>query len=315
MRVSGSGYAVELSKLSSQESLQSLCALFTSVFGAPISPAAWKWKYHDPAIAGFLNVQLRRDGELLGHAGAQLLPGWIDGEPVPFAQVCDVMLSAQARGVPGPGGAYARLMNGLVEALKASAGNGMHFGFPGLRPFALGERLGFYRGTGIVHEHSVPTRRALARYWKLVELDWGDARLDRIWRSIAGRPGCWVQRDRAYLNWRYARNPSYRYVLLGVRRGLTLSGWVVLRARGTQVVVIDHTLADEELPAALGTIMGWARDRGFQALNWWDGSQDVPAWAGSSTCSTGIMGVVMRSSASRFESAAPVWQPGWTDVY
>ncbi|MFN3985310.1 MAG: GNAT family N-acetyltransferase [Rhodocyclaceae bacterium] len=295
--------------------VEDLCGLFATVFHKAVEPAAWRWKYQDAALSGHVNVVLEGEGGILGHAGAVILPGVFDGEPVPIAQVCDVMLSPDARGGAGPRGAYATFMNGLIAALQSRIPQGMFYGFPGERPFRLGERLGFYRGTGRIHEYVIDARPSHARLWRLCRLDWADARIDARWRDAAGRPGCRLVRDRRYLDWRYARNPHRPYLLIGVRSGLALSGWLVLHRAGEEMWLVDHGLEDAALQALLPALRGWVHARGARRLVWWQGdlsAEGVPA--GAQARDTGMVGVVMPSSAARFAACQPAWQPGDTDV-
>jgi hypothetical protein len=294
--------------------VEDLCSLFKTVFQTDISPSSWRWKYQDPALDGHVNVVLAQGDRILGHAGALILPGVLDGEPVPLAQVCDVMLSPDLRGGAGPHGPYATFMKGLIGTLQARIPEGMFFGFPGARPFRLGERLGFYRGTGLIHEYLRPTVPWGTGFWRLSPLDWDDARVDDLWSRHEARSGCRLVRDRRYLGWRYRRHPDRTYHLHGVRRGLSLIGWVVLHRHEDEIRVIDRLIDESALAPILGAVGGRAHADGAGRLVWWQGDLSERAPTGATARSTGMVGVVMPSSAPRFAHCNPSWQPGDTDV-
>lgn len=296
-------------------SAETLCALFARVFNHPIEPSAWRWKYHDPSLQGCVNVVLEQAGAIVGHAGAVILPGVLHGHPVSIAQVCDVMLAPELRGGAGPSGAYATFMNGFIASMQRRLPDGMYYGFPGTRPFRLGERLGFYRGTGPIIAHSCLAAMRRLSAWRLVPLAWDDVRVDRLWSDVGNQRECGLVRDRRFLDWRYARNPLRTYRLIGVRGGLRLRGWVVVSPSPDGLLVVDQLLPKGLFDVALPAILNWAAVHGHARVTWWPGSPTDRPPAEAQTYSNGMVGVVMPSSASAFAHIAPCWQPGDSDVY
>ena len=63
----------------------------------------------------------------------------------------------------------------------------------------------------------------------LVEVERFSAAADAVWRSCARHYPVLVRRDRAYLNWRFADDPSRRYRLVEVHRGTEAIAIAVLR--------------------------------------------------------------------------------------
>lgn len=298
-----------------ESSVESLCQLFEQVFGKAVDPAVWRWKYLDEALSGHENVVLADEsGAILGHAGAIILPGSHEGRPVPIAQLCDVMLAPAARGQFGPGGPYASFMKALIAKLQSRLPGGLYYGFPGHRPFRLGERLGLYRGTGPISElrETVHPRRWSG--WRICELDWQDPLLDRLWVSHAGRPGCLLVRDRRYLSWRYARNPLWRYRLLGLRSGFKVSGWMVVKREGALLRCIDRLVDETRLNESLNALAAYAGASGASEMSWWPAG--FQPRAGTVTLhDTQLIGVVLPASAPEFAAVTPFWQPGDADVY
>lgn len=304
-------------KNAAEDTVESLCELFREVFHKRVTPEEWRWKYHDPALAGHQNVVLSDEaGAVVGHAGAIILPGWVGGKSVPVAQICDVMLSKSARGRAGPTGCYAAFMSGLFEHLRNRIPQGLYYGFPGKRPFLLGERLGFYRGTGAIREWRVAVtalQNSLWPWWRLDDLDWDDARLDRLWRDRAAHHPGIVILDRNYLCWRYRRNPAHRYRLLGVYAGWKLVGWVVVTRQDGILRCIDRLLDETRFDAVLALLARIGRTSGAHELAWW-GTDPAPP-AGAVATDTGIISTVVTASAPEFADTNPFWQPGDVDVY
>ena len=295
--------------------VDALCALFARVFGHQIDPHQWRWKYSDPALAGSANIGLFVGGVLSGHAGAIVLPGVHRGRAVTMAQACDVMLAPEVRGALGRNGAYPRLLRSLAEFLQEAYPDGLYYGFPGERPFRLGERLGFYRRIGPIVEYSVPANCHPVFALRLGVLQWDDSRLDSLWeRCKDSFDDCRVVRDRRYLSWRYARKPGADYILLGVRGWRGMHGWVVVRLTGGRIEIVDRLLEAGRLKAVIQAVGAWGRRSGAQRVTWWQ--EKRPEWAGSvlEAHETGIVGGVMCASAPAFAHVAPVWQPGDTDV-
>jgi len=300
------------------DSVESLCSLFENVFHQQIEPSAWLWKYHDSAAIGHANVILSDTaGAVLGHAGAVIHRGIVNGNPVPIAQICDVMLSKTARGQAGPSGAYATFMRELFAQLRARVPEGLYYGFPGKRPFALGERLGFYRGTGSIREWHCPTdelRSPPWPWWRLESLDWNDLGLDRIWHNHSSDHRGIVILDRRYLAWRYARNPFRTYHLFGVRSGLRRVGWIVIAQFGDILRCVDRILDDGYWLSTLSLLARYARSNGVEKLAWW-ASEDAPTPQQAYRVETGLEGTVVTFSAPEFGSIIPYWQPGDVDIY
>jgi hypothetical protein len=58
-------------------------------------------------------------------------------------------------------------------------------------------------------------------------------------------------RDKAFLNWRYASNPLHTYQLLGVYLSDDMKGWLVLKEKREEVLVVDMLIDGNLLGNAL----------------------------------------------------------------
>ncbi|MDV7398343.1 GNAT family N-acetyltransferase, partial [Arthrospira platensis SPKY1] len=140
-----------------------IAELFPIVFGQPLTESQWRWKYTGAGLTQSPPARLAFDsaGRLMGHAGAIPLRGWRQGQPLPFFQICDVMVHPSARGQLGGRNLFTRLARELLGELAENCPNAFAYGFPGQRPFRLGE---YGRVYGRVEQASV-IYRAAHRGW------------------------------------------------------------------------------------------------------------------------------------------------------
>lgn len=250
---------------------KAIVELFEEVFGQRITLAQWRWKYHGVESGDNIHAQLCFDpgGKLLGHAGAIPLQGYYRGEPIPIFQVCDVMVHPLARGHWGARNVFTVLVRRLLEDIARRFPQAFCYGFPGRRPFLLGQRVGVYDQLEIAVEITRPSHRLRVPLLSVGELDWADARLDRFWaRRIPDQPLA-VARDRAYLAWRYAANPFHAYRLFGVFGLGALLGWAVIRRQPEQWLIVDMLCKRRWLIAVLRAIDHAALAAGVDSSTLW----------------------------------------------
>lgn len=267
-------------RLCPKTDLAGVCQLFETVFRQPMDPSYWRWKYAQSPAGGSFNVVVEQieTGRLVGHMGVIVVPGERAGEALRMGQVCDVMLHPDVRAGIGPRSIYQRMNNALRHLAHAPAPDPcaplFMYGFPGLRPANLGERIGVYRPLQICTEYhlAVVQQSAWAAFWTRhspwhlraqampASADaWRDARLDALWQRhcarLAAQPEAdaapRITKNAAYLRWRYLLHPQQspvgevglpRYTLWLLRRcGQNPLGWLVTREQ-PQPVVVDSCL-------------------------------------------------------------------------
>lgn len=229
-----------------------ITALFGAVFGQILTEAHWRWKYTGAGLAPPITRLAFDDcGRLVGHAGALPLRGWRHGRRLPFFQVCDVMVHPNARGQLGGRNLFTRLARELLSGLADRWPEAFAYGFPGQRPFRLGEYVRVYGAIEPAQSLRQPTRKGLLPLPGTQSLDWEDARLDALWTQLAPNLLLAVVRDRAYLRWRYADHPYHRYHLLGLHLAGSLFGWAVVQRNDSRLRVIDLLVARRWLKLAL----------------------------------------------------------------
>lgn len=246
--------------------------LFEQVFGQPMSEREWQWKYRPALRDGALPMVAEEPGgAIVGHAGTVCLPGTHRGRKIRFMQICDIMVHPRARGQVGPQNLYTRMIQALFDRLAADFPGSLGYGFPGTRPFRLGEFIGYYdrveEATACV---ITPLPPSLGLSVRAVPLDAPGA--DALWRRLHGEFPLALVRDGAYLNWRYRDHPRHEYTRLDLRRWGRLVGWAILRPLGEETAIIDILCRPTSLPVYLSAIARWLADQGRPpAMTWLPG--------------------------------------------
>ncbi len=295
-----------------EEDVPHACGLFEHVFGHHVSPDYWRWKYHGSHLLGCVNVIAKdTEGNLIGHAGAMVLPGSAkDGQSCPVAQVCDIMVAQAVRGGLGRDGIYPILIRTLQSALADKFPGIYAYGFPGERPFRLGERLGFYWRIRDIKEYRLQAAlRDHFSLWSVKSMNWNSPHINRLESlSVTLRSAPAALRNSAYLEWRYRDCPHRAYVLLGVHRAFRTVGWAVVAREGDALRIVDACLPGRPPSALVKAILEWAASQGFREVVTW---LETPGIQGADT------GIVATEFAvfpplGRFR---PHFQPGDIDIF
>jgi ABC-type polysaccharide/polyol phosphate transport system ATPase subunit len=230
--------------------LASLWQLHETVFGQPVLPELWRWKYRFADAPGSVVTQA---GEPVAFFGAIPRDGYVFGQPTTLVQIGDVMVDPGVRGVLTRKGPFYRA---AVHFLIPHVGRGKRypyaFGFPNLRAGRLGFRLKLY----------CPVDRILDASWTplaavgdgltgdgftgdgltvdglTVEpllqgrdgLTW-TRQLDTLWQAMLADCGQMAlgARDSHWIRHRYLDKPGGGYELLWVSVDGQLQGLLVLK--------------------------------------------------------------------------------------
>lgn len=305
------------------------CDLFATVFGHPITPEHWRWKYQQgPRLGAFNFIARDQSGHIVGHVGASVFPGLLLGQVLPMAQVSDVMVHPDVRSAFGQDqGVYPQLMKRLQQALHTQFPVLYTYGFVGIRPYRLGERMGLYRSrqfcrTGLM---TPPPKPALVfrAHCQARAVDWPVAFSDGLFdatllqaRRHSRRP--LIERSAAYMRWRYAEHPVHQYQLWAVRTWWQDAGWMVTRHMPSG----QHMLIDQ-WPAPDAEATDPQAQRHMNAVLRQLAAQSGPApvlasWridTEAARQSEPVIGIEIRTHDWQDQIASPIFTPGDTDVY
>lgn len=248
---------------------EAIVGLFTTVFGQRMTEAQWRWKYTGAGALPPSKLAFDAAGCLVGYAGAIPLRGWRRGQPWPFFQICDVMVHPEARGPLGERNLFTRLLRELLTGLAARWPEVFAYGFPGQRPFRLGEYVRVYGEVERACAMEWPVGRGFRLRLSTRPLDWVDDRLDGLWAQQAPHHALALIRDREYLRWRYAAHPTHVYQLLGLFLGPRLLGWAVTHRGEGRLRIVDLLIHRRWLRLALTALEQVAAAEGADKVEIW----------------------------------------------
>ena len=237
--------------------------LFNAVFERRRPLSAWHWKFdRNPATPEkVIAVAESEDGKVVGVYAAMPVRFRFGDRTVIATQPVDNCIAPEYR---GGGRMQVALYREYVRRMR-EIGAGFGFGFPNEAHYPVGKRLLKYvdlttlmlldcrlsfRAAVNRRTHSRVMRRAGAAVGEcLVRLDLGWRRLgvprdiaigeaggfdedfDTLWSRIKGQVPVSPIRDRAYLQWRYAKNPEGGFRILRATRGAQLLGYLIGKVR------------------------------------------------------------------------------------
>lgn len=228
--------------------------LFREVFGRAMRQEEWDWKYRGGGQSVIYSVvAVSDDGRIVGHYGGMPLRMVHKGKAIKGMSLGDVMIHPRFRGIK-----TLKKLTHTVEEVLFEDGFLMVYGFPNDRNLTTpAEKLGLFTRVEDVYEFekNIKFRSGWDRYaYKLFDMSFDDARIDRLWQSVEKDFCLAVVRDRRYLLWRYLRNPLYQYEIRGLRKRVSsdLSGFVVLkREDGDRLNIMDMVFVQDALSALL----------------------------------------------------------------
>ena len=263
--------------------------MFEAVFGHPMTPALWRWKY---AGGRGCSVAAWRGDRLVAHYGGSLRRVLAFGRLVQALQVCDAMVDPRDRGVMTKTGAMFHVTASFLELYQGLSGIPLSFGFPNRRAMRLGERLGLYAEVGALRElrwSALGMGPRLSTRLRDLNPDSAADRgsVERLWAEMARdlTDGLVGVRDWNYLRHRYLEHPERRYTLVLVRSRFTGAalGLLVLRRDEKDVVLIDLVAPLRRIPLLLVQARRLTGLWGRPSLYGWITRQHVSVFTASDT--------------------------------
>lgn len=250
--------------------------LFERVFGQPISPAFWDWKYGERRGFSFFSVD--QAGQPSGHYGAMVRHLHFQGETFATLQVCDVMVGQPHRGLLTREGVFCQLARRFQEEAFASEQPfRLAFGFPNARAMRLAEHLGLYEESDRIELLSwTPLRR---RPW--VRLDRlavktstrNDEALNDLWEAFRQAHAHYLMtiRDAHYWRERFLTHPVHPYACYLIRSPWRhrVIGALCLKIEGTQLQLMDAMWERGKMEAVVHVARWLTHQWGLSGLSAW----------------------------------------------
>jgi hypothetical protein len=261
-------------------SAEAMRGLFRQVFGHDMDASHWQWKYaqgHGQAVA------LLEGGQMVAHYGGLTRNLNVMGQLMLGCQVCDVMVSPQARRSLARRGPLYRMAATFLETqIGWGLPHAVGFGFPSLRHHEVADRMKLYAAVDRMVQLAWPAQSSAevqktpvrdvttfagpeGRRWRRTA--------DRLWQGMAADLHNVVLgvRDSDWLQWRYVDRPGVTYpVLLVCSRWLRRPlGLVVLRRRDDALELMDLVGRPRHWPALLAVARSRAAAEGLPQLRCW----------------------------------------------
>ena len=249
---------------------EGITRLFGDVFGKEMTSGQWKWKYLVPGNGRiYSKVTEAVSHGIIGHAGAIPLRGVFKNTPIQFFQIVDVMVHPKERGFLGRKNLFDSMIKFLFEDIRKEFPDVFCYGFPGTRPFILGERIKVYDQIELASEHTKRLHRSLLNPYKVQLIAWDDDRLDSLWTMFSKDFSLSLIRDKRYLCWRYATNPFFSYQLFGIFLLGKLKGWVVTKDSDDEIFVVDLLTEPRRSMGILKALENHLISRGKKNIRIW----------------------------------------------
>lgn len=231
---------------------RAFASLFNSVYSRTVTEDYYLWQFCRSPLGGGC-VLAEHEGDLVATYGLRPLKMFA-GEECLIGLTVDLMITPAARRT----GLMSRL-EGEIEQRARGRGCVAIYATPNAQAYRPRvQRLG-WASMGQVSTYWAETRSHAWRPGRLriVPVKAFDRAIDGIYRQFVlnHHDLAIVQRDHAYLNWRYAQNPWYSYDLFVVCEGEAVVGYLVLK------LFRDPTSGE-----AIGDIVDWLWQRDDAAL-------------------------------------------------
>ena len=272
-----------------------VCHLFEQVFKQPMSPEQHSWKYR-PATSCAVGVFL--DGELLGHYGGLGVNISCKGKPARAVQIVDVMVSSAGRqGVRKQSPFFLAGREFLERFIGYDNPYLLGYGFPSDRHMQLAVHMQLYAPVGRMFEISWPLPSPAAKLGllhKLVRLDLTNLEkfkpaLDTLWQHLRDDLPDFiaVEKDAAFIEWRYLEKPDQHYQLYLLCGRLTDKplAVMVLKQAADHMLLLDFVGPLRVLPTVLQVAQWQAQQLHFTKLITWCSEKFVRVFATGSASS------------------------------
>lgn len=247
--------------------------LFHEVYGKPLTIEQWRWKYLGQGnLRPWAAVAENEKQEIVAHYGGLPVRMFFRGKHITGCQCVDAMVRkeyrAKEQGIHQTESAFYKISNLLYETFGT-----FFYAFPGDVYYNWGRKTGHIEECMDVPEYRYDCWRGVhaSRFYSLKPIDWGDERIDDLWDRVRSNIGWAMVRDREFLEWRYKSNPFYQHRIYGLEKAFSrkLSGWVIVRENGDDLMVMDLVFEDGGLEALLRETINLGCSQGKKQVRLW----------------------------------------------
>ncbi|MDD3523112.1 MAG: GNAT family N-acetyltransferase [Candidatus Cloacimonetes bacterium] len=243
--------------------------LFLHVFGGELGYEHYQWKYGSNAGG----VVALIEDKVIAHCGALMRQVFIRGVPHSVAQLVDVMVHPNYRGILRKQGVFFEITASAIEIFGPLA-----FGFPNTRHLILGQKHGFYKPVDPLIELQWHVKKSSLRgIDRLVEIDFSNKdhckKINQLWLNMADdlKNNTVGIRDLNWIRYRYLQHPVYQHLFFAVTCRWTgrWKGIVIGREEKKSLLILDWIGRMKMLPAMATAAVHIAKKQNLTYCSTW----------------------------------------------
>lgn len=243
--------------------------LFHHAFGGELGDEHYQWKYGSNAGG----VVALIEGKVIAHCGALIRQVFISGAPHSIAQLVDVMVHPNYRGILRKQGVFFEITASAIEIFGPLA-----FGFPSARHLNLGQKHGFYKPVDPLIELRWHVKKTSFRgIDRLVEIDFSNPhhckKINQLWLDMADdlKNNTVGTRDLNWIRFRYLQNPVYQHLFFAVicRWNGRWKGLVIGREEKNSLLILDWIGRLTVLPSLVNAAVRIAKKHNLSYCSTW----------------------------------------------
>ena len=228
------------------EDEDAILKLWQLAFKKTLDKRIWRWKFHDNPFGREMMLCVDRfEKPVVLFAGIPFPAQW-NMKKIIMTQNIDNMSHPNYRyAVSGRRGLFIKTAEYYFDRLGNTNVNIIHYGFPGLKHYKLGNILLNYKEIPVdktYYELSINKmrRKGLHFFCKVKLIDEFNEVFDVLWLSNRKYYPCSVVRDSKFLNWRFYRNPINDYHTFGLYNIKNkLRGYIVFLIKENSAIIVD----------------------------------------------------------------------------
>ena len=200
--------------------------LFEKVFGRPMNPGNWKWRFEDNPSGKHMIKLMWIDGVLAGHYAVSPVMMRVDNKIIPTALSMTTMTNPNYTGR----GVFGRLANALYESIHQESGIKVVWGFPNNNShYGFISKLS-WKNVGICHEIGVAFNPIQSfDFEKVEEVKEFTENHVNLFNTVNENFSVSVNKTVEYLTWRYVKHPSQKYRIFQISENGELIGLMVTK--------------------------------------------------------------------------------------
>ncbi|MCI4625852.1 MAG: GNAT family N-acetyltransferase [Candidatus Magnetoovum sp. WYHC-5] len=261
---------MEIRKASDKDVLQ-IGELFQHCFSKELSQELWYWKYRN-APWGAVSYVAIDNGKLISHYGAVRYIFLKSGYPLTSYQFCDVMTHSAYRGkVFGKSPPVVR----AGQMLYTDNYMDFAFGFPSKRHARLQALM--FKGSS--YKETITLKKNLSKLnnTPLLSINEGwhtlkPSEIDMLWNKSKTSYSLTINKEKAYLLWRYKEIPQRAYSAISIRNTFTgtLKALAFMSYKEKEANLLDIIVINKKLyQHCLDLIEDYLFKKEFLFLNIW----------------------------------------------